>query len=455
VRGPRLETSVRGTVRFPGAVPAVLLFLTAGCVSTTPPTFNNPFDPSAPPIALTLKTGNGVTVSWDVRPFVQAPILSGATIALYRHISLPLCNPDGGVPESCGNAVLVATTSPLAQPNPEFKDATLSIPWGPRQITYSLQLIEASGQAYTLALLDSQEVDGADIDGDSVTVGDCDDANPAVGACDPNATCAAKKGVWSCTCNANYVGDGATCEQDCAVNHGGCDLRAVCSNMSGVPHCACTEGFVGDGTTCACPPGYAICFGATCSDTASDVDNCGGCGLACAPAHASGVCASGVCAIGQCTSGFADCDNDAVNGCESNLSQDPGNCSACGNACNPPNAVPLCVDGACGMGACHSGFGNCNNDPSDGCETNLETSANNCSQCGQVCSLTNAVAACSAGSCVVASCDGTFDDCDGEASTGCETNLANDAMNCGSCGHQCSLDGGAGVCSDGLCGVGP
>jgi len=57
-------------------------------------------------------------------------------------------------------------------------------------------------------------------------------------------------------------------------------------------------------------------------------------------------------------------------------------------------------------------------------------------------------AACLAGRCVVVGCGLGADDCDGDASTGCETATAASVSDCGSCGVQCS---GGMVCSSGGC----
>jgi tRNA(Arg) A34 adenosine deaminase TadA len=40
-------------------------------------------------------------------------------------------------------------------------------------------------------------------------------------------------------------------------------------------------------------------------------------------------------------------------------------------SCNLPHASPECVTGACAIATCNSGYGNCDGDPSDGCETSL------------------------------------------------------------------------------------
>jgi hypothetical protein len=66
--------------------------------------------------------------------------------------------------------------------------------------------------------------------------------------------------------------------------------------------------------------------------------------MACpARANATPVCAAGACAQ-VCAAGFGDCDGDATNGCESNLQTSATSCGRCGNACA---AGGMCRAGAC------------------------------------------------------------------------------------------------------------
>ena len=44
--------------------------------------------------------------------------------------------------------------------------------------------------------------------------------------------------------------------------------------------------------------------------------------------------------------------------------------------------------------ACNTGFGNCNNDPADGCEVDTTSSPGACGACGQECLFDNAQALC-------------------------------------------------------------
>ncbi len=58
-----------------------------------------------------------------------------------------------------------------------------------------------------------------------------------------------------------------------------------------------------------------------------------------APAHGVARCADAGCAF-TCEPGFGDCDGDAANGCEADLSR-PEHCGACGTACS--GSSPLCT----------------------------------------------------------------------------------------------------------------
>lgn len=86
-------------------------------------------------------------------------------------------------------------------------------------------------------------------------------------------------------------------------------------------------------------------------------------------------CADGECV---CMAGFGNCDGDPNNGCESVLDVDPKNCGACGT---------VCVNGTCEAGACacSDGFFDCNGDPTDGCEALIRADPDNCGECGRSC----------------------------------------------------------------------
>jgi hypothetical protein len=81
----------------------------------------------------------------------------------------------------------------------------------------------------------------------------------------------------------------------------------------------------------SCPPGQQSCgtFG-KCVPTDTSTTNCGSCGHAC-PSTAS--CVAGKCIV-TCGEGLGDCDGNADNGCETDLSSSAKSCGACGAACS-------------------------------------------------------------------------------------------------------------------------
>jgi len=153
----------------------------------------------------------------------------------------------------------------------------------------------------------------------------------------------------------------------------------------------------------------------------------------------------------QCPTGYADCDGNKQNKCETNIQNNVNACGACGKVCSFPNATSACVNGSCQVSACSAGYGNCDGTPSNGCETDLKTNVNNCGACGKVCSLPNATCSCESGSCAIATCSATSRDCDGLANNGCEANVTADARNCGECGNTCYVANGTGGCAGGRC----
>jgi hypothetical protein len=115
-----------------------------------------------------------------------------------------------------------------------------------------------------------------------------------------------------------------------------------------------------------------------------------GCGsMDCAPCtlpNATAVCtAAGACAIGSCVGTFQDCNMLPQDGCEIDVYHDPQHCGACqGAMCTTANGIPGCSAGHCSTGSCNTGFGDCNGNPADGCETMVNTNAN-CGMCGNAC----------------------------------------------------------------------
>jgi hypothetical protein len=186
------------------------------------------------------------------------------------------------------------------------------------------------------------------------------------------------------------------------------------------------------------PCAGGICNG-TCVNLETDVNNCGSCGLACAFPNATSACSNSICVINSCNAGYGNCDNIKANGCEVNLTTNPSHCGSCGAVCNLPNATAACMSGTCTVSSCYVGFGNCNGISGDGCEVNLMTNPSHCGSCGTVCNLPHtSISGCTAGVCTVSTCQSGYGNCDQQSANGCETDLLTNSLNCGSCGNRCS-----------------
>src|SRR5439155_5737326 len=115
-----------------------------------------------------------------------------------------------------------------------------------------------------------------------------------------------------------------------------------------------------------------------------------------------------------CSTGFADCDQNAANGCEIDTRDNTANCGACGNACpSRANANATCSNSTYGF-SCNAGFADCDGIAADGCETNLTSSPANCGSCGNLCTTSdpNATPTCESSQCG-STCNPGFTLCNG------------------------------------------
>ncbi len=223
-------------------------------------------------------------------------------------------------------------------------------------------------------------------------------------------------------------------EQIPAEQTGECQAASDCH----LPHVASYQCVNGQCLIAACELAFADCDADRldgCETPLGTTSDCASCGDACHFTNAAAACQGGACVMGACAAGFGDCNASATDGCERPLGT-VNDCASCGDACHFTNAAAVCQGGVCAMGACAAGFGDCNGNASDGCETPLGT-ASDCAGCGNVCSFANAAATCQGNACVMGACAAGFGDCDGSASDGCETALST-TNNCGACGRACA-----------------
>ncbi|MBN1206472.1 MAG: hypothetical protein JXB05_16415 [Myxococcaceae bacterium] len=95
-------------------------------------------------------------------------------------------------------------------------------------------------------------------------------------------------------------------------------------------------------------------------------------------AHNESSCVEGPTYETPCQQGYANCDGDAANGCEVNLTEDAEHCGACGTSCQAQgNAAGVCVAGTCGV-ACPVGTYDCDGSPANGCESTYACGPTSC-----------------------------------------------------------------------------
>lgn len=201
---------------------------------------------------------------------------------------------------------------------------------------------------------------------DDFNCGGCGSACPSDGACAVNPP------------NMRYGCVGGTCGHlkceprtvDCNGDVGplgcasdGCEVGAVADRDNcGGCGVTCKDGEEcldpkGTGLACVAPceaTGFTFCPVGKCFDLSSDVLACGHCSNECPAGGPNQVraCHKGVCAL-ECAPGFADCNQDPSDGCETDLSVNPNHCGACGNECELALGQP-CVEGKCLMTPCGS-----------------------------------------------------------------------------------------------------
>lgn len=168
-----------------------------------------------------------------------------------------------------------------------------------------------------------------------------------------------------------------------------------------------------DGGAPGCPDGKQLCDG-LCVSVADPAYGCGDprC-TPCPSAHGTMGCLARKCAVAACDVGYADCNADPADGCETDLSR-ATSCGACNAVC--ANPAPLCAPAGatfqctngCGPGAPLACGADC---------VDPLTSTRNCGGCNVKCpDVTNGTSQCMAGACGF-TCKNGFHACGGRCAT--------------------------------------
>jgi hypothetical protein len=191
------------------------------------------------------------------------------------------------------------------------------------------------------------------------------------------------EGKWQACDTINL----STSFDHCGTNCTACD-PATANSCNGTCRC---------GTTQQCSAGSQCCDNACIDLTTPNLDHCGVCGVDCSESVlnvSAPVCENhgGVieCDYEYCSPGFHDCNSERSDGCEA-----PGGlnrCADCDNDCatDVVNASGVeCLLGAnqqyaCGYASCADGWGDCDNDPTNGCEVDMRLDSR-CGDCTTNC----------------------------------------------------------------------
>jgi hypothetical protein len=149
-------------------------------------------------------------------------------------------------------------------------------------------------------------------------------------------------------------------------------------------------------------------------------------------------------------------------GCASNEKLCDGRCvsatdpdTGCArDGCQPcalPHATPTCArNGTCAIAACIGSWDDCDGEAANGCEIDLDNDLEHCGACdARPCEVDNAEPACGSGSCAIRRCHPGFRDCNRSSRDGCEIDTTTNEEHCGACLASCAAGE---TCAGGTCG---
>ena len=269
---------------------------------------------------------------------------------------------------------------------------------------------------------------------DSTHCGKCDVV------CEKGMTCESGSCTSICKPEETFCEESETCADltnafaNCSTCGHACEAGQVC--LKGECRQNCGESAVACNGSCIDPASNASFCGAKgkCTDDLSESEDFKG--IECAQNE---TCTDGLCVCSADTDTkclIASEDENARYACvDPKLNAAYCGCTAesAGLNCETlPNVIEgSCADGVCSF-TCKPGYADCDNDPSNGCEADLN-SPDTCGSCENACNHEHVAAdgiACTVGKCTP-TCQEDFSDCDGN----CVSLVSND--NCGACGNIC------------------
>ena len=187
-------------------------------------------------------------------------------------------------------------------------------------------------------------------------------------------------GGYSCVikeCKKSYHLYNGRCEANTPEHCN--DHDTDCTRESNKPFCtysASEEKYV---CASACASGFGMCNNSNeCLDFNTDSHHCGECNKDCLSQISNSdtvECIDKKCVVRSCKSNFHiyndECEEDSIEHC----GMERSNCQ------EVDNSVAVCKNGVCDI-ECNDGFGNCDNNTDNGCETRLDINGlNSCSEC--------------------------------------------------------------------------
>lgn len=251
------------------------------------------------------------------------------------------------------------------------------------QDQFGSRTVQLKGSTLLCAPFPSPTTTTTTLPGSCTTAGDC--------TAPPNAqpACVAS----SCTlgsCNTGFSDCDAMAADGCEVNISADTSNCgTCGHICNLPNS--TEGCSsGNCVISSCDAGYLDC-NALASDgcevnVTADPANCGGCNSVCILPNATEGCSAGNCTVSSCDAGYANCNALTADGCEVNVVSDTSNCGNCGHVCSTNHASTSCSAAACVVNSCNVGYADCDNNAINGCEIDTVNDPANCGSCGFACS---------------------------------------------------------------------